>query len=81
MEQQKLEIDSLCQKVRDLDPSFICASWSPESGGEMIVSLNQLSDAFAKKAAQIKEHVRMLTVEELNELDGFDHCDESQRLS
>ncbi|HEY9775442.1 MAG TPA: hypothetical protein V6C81_16870 [Planktothrix sp.] len=74
-------IEHLCQAVKEFDPSTVAGSWAPDNGGEILSSLNKLSDALAKKAAEIKHYVRVLTVEELNELDGFDRCDERAPMS
>jgi len=60
--------------VNQFDPGKMGASWSPESGGDMIVELKNLSETLRKKSAEIKQYIRTLTVEELNDLDGFDRC-------
>lgn len=72
MPNEKAQIESFCQQIKDFAPSELTASWSPESGGDMVIALNKLSETLQKKAAEIKQFVRSLTVEELNDLDGFD---------
>jgi len=71
-------VEMLCLQVKEFDPEKIAGSWSPREGGEIIVALNKLHDSLIKKAAEIKQYVRTLTVEELNDLDGFGRCHVAQ---
>jgi hypothetical protein len=67
----EVQIDEFCQTVKGFNPGKASASWSPECGGKTIEALNKLAEVLEKKAKEIKLHIRTLTVEELNELDGF----------
>jgi len=71
LDQDKHCIEALIKCVKEFDPEKTVGSWSPDEGGEIIVALNKLHETLIKKAAEIKLYVRTLTVEELNELDGF----------
>jgi hypothetical protein len=64
----------LCSVVRAFDPARAAGSWEPTAGGDMVAALNRLAETLQKKSAEIKQHTRTLTIEELNELDGFDRC-------
>ncbi|HEY9718372.1 MAG TPA: hypothetical protein V6C69_12945 [Trichormus sp.] len=67
-------IEVLLVQIKEFDPNKTAGSWAPNEGGEIIVELNKLHDCLVKKAAEIKQYVRTLTVEELNDLDGFARC-------
>lgn len=76
---QQAKIDELHRALSEFDPSKLGASWSPQSGGPKLEKLNELADCLEKKTAEIKSYIRTITVEELNELDGFDRCSVAQK--
>jgi hypothetical protein len=74
-DQDRIRIEEFSQVIMQFDPAQLNSSWTPGSGGAVIAALSKLSNTLQRKAAEIKQHIRCVTVEELNELDGFAGAD------
>jgi len=71
--EQQEYVGWLCSAVRAFDPAKAAGSWEPNNG-ELVAELNRLAETLQKKSAEIKQHIRTITIEELNDLDGFGRC-------